>query len=789
MSKRYWTYAVNAAVYLINRMPSPVTEMLSPFQKLFNKSPNYAKLRVFGCLCFPWLRPYTKHKLENRSTPCVFLGYSLSQSAYLCLQQATGRVYVSRHVQFDETTFPFTQSTSPKPDPPTPLAQSNHPLVSFVPLNSPLNSSPSVVPGFPATDLPPQQSHEETNDNNGDSQVCPSKPTSPSPGPTTTPNSSAHQNPTILNPPTLAHTNPNTTQAQINPPPETHSPPPRQTDTSPPSPTVDNPQPPPQNHHPMTTRRKNNIQKPKTKLNLTATTSNLFPPEPQTVNQALKDKIWRGSMSQELDAFAANQTYDLVPRPQDKNVVGCRWLYKNKYSRCGTRRRCKSRLVAKGYTQQYGRDYTDTFSPVIKSTTIRLILDIAVSKSWPIQQLDVNNAFLQGTLDEEVYMEQPPGFIDKDHPHHVCRLRKAVYGLKQAPRAWYVELTTFLLRLGFKNSLADTSLFVLQRGSEVVYLLVYVDDILVTGNSKTGISLVLKQLAERFSMKDPEDLNYFLGIEAHRTAKGLHLSQRKYIHDLLHRHGMTDVKPVSTPMASTPKLTLSTGHSLAEPKTYRRLVGSLQYLAFTRPDVAYAVNRLSQYMHQPTDAHWQAAKRVLRYLAGTIDHGIFFSASNPLTLHAFSDADWAGDSDDYVSTNAYVVYLGKTPVSWSAKKQTGVARSTTEAEYRSVANASAEIRWICNILTELGLTLQAPPVVYCDNLGATFLCANPVFHTRMKHVALDYHFIRGQIQHGMLRVAHINTKDQLADALTKPLNRAQFHHLRNKIGVVSPPPS
>lgn len=165
-------------------------------------------------------------------------------------------------------------------------------------------------------------------------------------------------------------------------------------------------------------------------------------------------------------------------RPVNKNVVGCRWIYKNKFSPYGSSRRCKSHLVAKGYNQQYGRDYTDTFNPVIKATTIRLILDIVVSRNWPIQQLDVNNAFLQGTLDEEDYMEQPPGFIDHDHPDYVCRLRRAIYGLKQAPRVWYLELKTFLLSLGFKNSLADTSMFVLQLGGEVVYLLVYVDEFL-----------------------------------------------------------------------------------------------------------------------------------------------------------------------------------------------------------------------------------------------------------------------------------------------------------------------
>lgn len=494
-------------------------------------------------------------------------------------------------------------------------------------------------------------------------------------------------------------------------------------------------------------------------------------------------------MSSELDAYARNQTMELVPRPNNRNVYGCKWLYKNKFHSNGSHRCCKSRLVAKGYIQQYGRDYTTTFSPLIKATTIRIVLDIALSMNRPIQQLDVNNAFLQGTLEDEVYMEQPPGFIDKDHPDHVCRLRKAVYGLKQAPRAWYMELKNFLLSIGFQNSLSDTSMFVLKKGKEVIYLLVYVDDILITGSHKAMISNVLNLLADRFSVKDAEDLNYFLGIEAHRTDKGLHLNQRKYILDLLRRYNMIDAKPVTTTMATSPKLTINGGSRLSDPKPYHQLIGSLQYLQFTRPDIGFAVNRLSQFMHCPNDEHLQAAKRVLRYLAGTATNGIFFHANNPMSLHGFSDVDWTGDSDDYVSTNAHIIYIGRNLVSWSSRKQSGVARSSTEAEYRAVANASSEIRWICNLLSELGITLPRPPTLFCDNLGATFLCANPVFHSRMKHVALDFHFIRGQIQHGMLRVSHVNIKDQLADVLTKPLARAQFQELCNKIGVATAPPS
>ena len=252
---------------------------------------------------------------------------------------------------------------------------------------------------------------------------------------------------------------------------------------------------------------------------------------------------------------------------------------------------------------------------------------------------------------------------------------------------------------------------------------------------------------------------------------------------------MTAVKPVSTPMSLTPKLSLKSGTKLDNASEYRATIGNLQYTSFTRPDIAYAVNKLSQYMHCPTDLHWSAAKRILRYLAGTPSHGILLRCNTPLTLHGFYDADWAGDVDDFLSTNAYVVYLGSSPISWSSRKQKGVARSSTEAEYRAVANAASEIRWITSLLTELGVRLSTPPVIYCDNIGAAYLSANPIFHSRMKHLALDFHFIRDNVQAGTLRVSHVSTRDQLADPLTKALSRPHFQELLSKLGVTSVPPT
>lgn len=319
-----------------------------------------------------------------------------------------------------------------------------------------------------------------------------------------------------------------------------------------------------------------------------------------------------------------------------------------------------------------------------------------------------------------------------------------------------------------------------------MYMLVYVDDVILTGNNNDQINRFVQSFSQRFSLKDLGTLSYFLGIEATHTPTGLLLTQKRYIADFLHRTNMTNAKTVATPMCSTEQLTLQSGRPLEDPKQFRAVVGSLQYLSLTRPDISFAVNRMSQYMHQPTDEHWSAVKRILRYLSSTISHGVFFSRHNTPTLHAFTDADWAGNKDDYTSTGAYIVYFGRHPIAWSSKKQTGIARSSTEAEYRSIASTAAEVCWLISLLTELGLRSSVKPTIYCDNIGATYLAANPVFHSRMKHLALDYHFVRNHVQSGHLRVTHVSSADQLADALTKPLPRSRFNNLCIKIGSDSP---
>jgi histone deacetylase 1/2 len=299
-------------------------------------------------------------------------------------------------------------------------------------------------------------------------------------------------------------------------------------------------------------------------------------------------------MDTEYQALAKNQTWHLVPRPKGKNIVGCKWVYKIKRKADGSVDRYKARLVAKGFKQKYGIDYEETFSPVVKAATIRLILSIAVSRGWSLRQLDVQNAFLHGLLDEEVYMLQPPVYIDKRHPTYVCKLDKALYGLKQAPRAWHARLCQKLEALGFVASKSDTSLFYYHQRRISMFVLVYVDDIIVASSSQQATDALLADLQAEFALKDLGDLHYFLGIEVKKVPDGLHLSQERYAADVLSRSGMDKSKSVDTPLSPLEKLSLLDGDPLCEADAtkYRSVVGALQYLTLTRPDICFAVNKV-----------------------------------------------------------------------------------------------------------------------------------------------------------------------------------------------------
>ncbi|GJU16395.1 ribonuclease H-like domain-containing protein [Tanacetum coccineum] len=395
------------------------------------------------------------------------------------------------------------------------------------------------------------------------------------------------------------------------------------------------------------------------------------------------------AMLDEYNALITNGTWVLVPHPANVNVVRSIWLFKHKFNADGSLSRYKARLVANGPSQQQGIDCDETFSPVVKPATIRTVLILAVSREWPIHQLDVKNAFLHGHLTETVYMHQPPGFVDSVHPDYVCHLQRSLYGLKHAPRAWFQRFASFVTRIGFQHNKTDTSLFVFHRGPDVSYLLLYVDDIILTTSSITFLQRIISLLHGEFAMTDLGSLNYFLGVSAQRTASGMFLSQSKFAVEILERANMQKCNPCKTPVDTESKLGPD-GEPVSDPTLYRSLAGALQYLTFTRPDLSYAVQHVFLYMHDPCDPHFTALKRILRYVRGTIDHGLQLHVSSTAQLTAYTDADWAGCPVTRRSTSGYCVFLGDNLLSWSAKRHVTFSRSSAEGEYRGVANVVAE---------------------------------------------------------------------------------------------------
>ncbi|PKA61094.1 Retrovirus-related Pol polyprotein from transposon TNT 1-94 [Apostasia shenzhenica] len=368
-------------------------------------------------------------------------------------------------------------------------------------------------------------------------------------------------------------------------------------------------------------------------------------------------------------------------------------------------------------------------------------------------------------------MEQPPGFTYPQYPSHVCHLQKSFYGLKQAPRAWFNRLGGWLHTQDFLGSKTDTTLFYRCTSSSKVYIFIYVDDILIKGDDPKAITAIIQSLSKEFSIRDLGYAHYFLGIELHSHSKGSLLSQSKYILGLLQRAKMDGAHPISTPIFT---LSIKTSPTMNDPLLYRSIIGVLQYVTITRPDITFVVSRACQFMHAPTEDHWTGVKRILRYLKGTILYGPQFHRHSSHTLHAFSDADWAGSPNDRRSTGGFAIFLGNNLISWSSKKQSTVSRSSTEAEYKAIANAIAELVWLQSLLNELHLPVTGTPTLWCDNIGATNLTANPVFHAHTKHVEIDFHFVRERVASHQLKVSYISTKNQLADIFMKPLCWAPY---------------
>ncbi|CAM8888862.1 unnamed protein product [Rhodiola kirilowii] len=732
LPKIFWGDCVLSATYLINRSPSSVLDFKTPFEALFHTTPSVDHLRVIGCLCYVGTLHHQRDKMDPRATPCVFLGYPYGQKGYKVYDLHSQQTLISRNVTFFEDIFPYKDFTEPS----VTESQPHFPVTVHLPV------SPTVhVPHENMDYAVPEVDNDE---------------------------------PENINPPDA--------NAVIDPVAEPirrsarqHQPPIWQNDY------ICNNIKVRKSPHQMD-KFLSNSHCSSTHTAFSVAVANIK--EPKTYCQASKDPKWCEAMEKEIAALQQNHTWVITDLPSGQPLTDCKWIFRIKLKSDGSIERYKARLVAKGFTQIEGIDYNETFAPVAKMTTVRCLLTVAAIRSWPIFQLDVDNAFLHGTLEEEVYMKLPPGYFKSERSAgKVCKLTKSLYGLKQAPRQWFSKFTEALLEFGFQQSLNDYSLFTLQEGHHLTILLVYVDDVLLTGTSLSTITKIKAFIHDKFRIKDLGTLKYFLGLEVARNHSGIFLHQRKYALDLLQEHDMIECKPAKTPLPIKHTLSLSTAAVIEDPMPYRKLVGKLIYLTITRPDLAHSVQILSQYMSAPTSDHLQAAHRLLRYIKGAPAQGLFFSAKSDLILSAFCDADWAACPKTRRSTTGFCVLIGESLVSWKSKKQPIVSRSSAESEYRSMASTCSEILWLLRLLADMGASIPKPVTLHCDNQAAIHIAKNPVFHERTKHIELDCHFIRHHINNKVLEPVYIPTADQPADLFTKQLPSEQLLRLLLKLGV------
>ena len=505
---------------------------------------------------------------------------------------------------------------------------------------------------------------------------------------------------------------------------------------------------------------------------------------PKNIREAMAENPWIEAMQEEFLQYQLHDSWELVERPLDKRVLDLKWLWKNKLDEEMTVIRNKARLVAKGYPQEEGIDFEESFAPVARLEAVRIFLAYAAHKNITVYQMDIKTAFLNGTLKEEVYVSQPEGFVDKEHPDYVYKLKKAIYGLKQAPRAWYDELSSFLLNNNFTKGTVDDTLFIKKFKDDILIVQIYVDDIIFGSTNPNHSKHFENLMKSKFEMSMMGELKFFLGLQIHQSPRGIFINQAKYTIEILKKHGMENCDSVGTPMVTSPKIGADLFGKPIDPKKYRSMIGSLMYLTASRPDIQFAVCLLARFQAKPTELHLKEVKRIFRYLRSTINMGLWYPKDSGFNLTAFSDADHAGDQVTAKSTSGGAQFLGEKLVSWSSKKQDCTALSTAEAEYVSLSACCAQVLWMRTQLTDYGFTFDRIPM-YCDSKSAIAISCNPVHHSKTKHIKVRYHFIKEHVEEGTVELFFVKTDYQLADLFTKALPKERFDYLVRRIGMRS----
>lgn len=501
-------------------------------------------------------------------------------------------------------------------------------------------------------------------------------------------------------------------------------------------------------------------------------------------------ELWIDAMREEYGALMENNTWKLVCMPPDRRPIDCKWVYKTKRNNDGNIVRHKARLVIKGCAQRKGVDFEETYAPVVRYNSIRFLLAISAQMNLQIDQMDAVSAFLQGELNETIFMLQPEGFTNGSA--QVCQLNKSLYGLKQASRVWNAKLNTSLINLGLTRSDMDPCIYFRKEGAKLLIVAIYVDDILIFANNEQSKSDLKRNLTELFRIKDLGQVSSVLGINVQRncTDGTITIDQTKYLKEILERFGMSDCKPVTSPLEAGLKLS-----SEMEPKTeeereqmkavpFRAAVGCLMYAAqVSRPDICFATNYVSRFNQNPGRDHWTAVKRIFRYIKGTLKAKMAYKKDGQ-ELVGYCDADWGGDIDSRRSTTGYLFLLNGGAISWNSRKQPTIALSTTEAEYMALSAAAQEAQWLRRLKDEILCTKSGEITIFCDNKSALDLSATTMYHPRTKHIDVRIHYIRELVNNKEIKCKYVSTDKQIADVLTKPLSPCKHLNFVVNFGII-----
>jgi len=496
---------------------------------------------------------------------------------------------------------------------------------------------------------------------------------------------------------------------------------------------------------------------------------------------------WERAIHTELEQLCRMGTWNLIDKPVGTVPINNKWVFAKKRNKEGVLTKYKARLVAKGCAQRPGHDYIETHSPVVHLETIRAILAIAPMQKLHIQQMDIKGAYLNGTLKERVYMQQPKGFADGTG--QICLLIKTLYGLKQAGREWNIKLDMKLRKRGYTRLRSDPCAYIWCLGDDFAIITVWVNDLLLFATTIRLMNKMKADIKAKWEVTDLGEPSKIIGIEITMSRDSIAISQSKYIESILKKEGLERANPVTMPLdPNAPLVPNPEGNIGDHSNSFTRLLGELQFIAnATRPDIAYAVNRLASYMANPSIQHVGALKRILWYLSGTKNLGIVYRAlpQQPNFFYGYADTSY-GNADDRRSITGYVFLARNGAITWCSRKQISIALSSTEAEYVALSKAAQEACWLRSLYSELGLLQEAvPTLILGDNEGSIAMAKNPQFHKRSKHIAIRWHWVRDLVQEDKIHVDSCRDPEQTADMLTKALPHPKHKKHTSDMGLVS----